>query len=92
MVSSRSPFIGETGETASQVLDVLTQPDIPELVTGLPAERWGEAVFTVEGQELAIEVSGEKDVIVAVMAGEDAMWKGTLEGFKRLLRSGVAKN
>jgi hypothetical protein len=40
---------------------------------------------------LAIEVSVEKDVIVAVMAGEDAMWKGTLEGFKRLLRSGVAK-
>jgi hypothetical protein len=28
---------------------------------------------------------------VAVMVGEDAAWKGTLEGFKRLLRSGVAK-
>ncbi len=59
--------------------------------TGLPAERWGEAVFTVAGQELAIEVSVEQDVIVAVMAGEDAVWKGTLEGFKRLLRSGVVK-
>jgi hypothetical protein len=28
---------------------------------------------------------------VAVMAGEDAVWKGTLEGFRRLLRSGLAK-
>ena len=59
--------------------------------TGLPAERWGEAVFNVAGLELAIEVSVENDVIVAIMAGEDAMWKGTLEGLKRLLRSGVAK-
>ena len=55
--------------------------------TGMPAERWGEAVFTVGDQELAIEVSVEQDVIVAVMAGEDAVWKGTLEGFKTLLRT-----
>jgi hypothetical protein len=48
-------------------------------------------VFTVGDQELAIEVSVEKDVIVAVMAGEDAVWKGTLEGFRRLLRSGLTK-
>ena len=60
-------------------------------VTGLPAERWGEAVFAVGGQELAIEVSVEKDIIVAIMVGEEAMWKGTLEGFKRLLRSGAEK-
>jgi len=59
--------------------------------TGMPAERWGEAVFTIGDQEIAIEVSVEKDVIVAVMAGEDAVWKGTLEGFRRLLRSGIAK-
>ena len=59
--------------------------------TGMPAERWGEAVFTVGEQEIAIEVSVEQDVIVAVMAGEDAVWKGTLEGFRRLLRSGLAK-
>lgn len=58
---------------------------------GMPAERWAEAVFTVGDQELAIEVSVEQDVIVAVMAGEDAVWKGTLEGFRRLLRSGLAK-
>ncbi|MBL0715225.1 MAG: hypothetical protein JJV98_16170 [Desulfosarcina sp.] len=61
-------------------------------ITGLPAQRWGEAVFAIDGQELAIEVSVEKEVIVAVMAGEDAMWKGTLEGFKHLLRSAVAKD
>jgi len=59
--------------------------------TGMPAERWGEAVFTVGDQELAMEVSVEQEVIVAVMAGEDAVWKGTLEGFKRLLRSGLDK-
>jgi hypothetical protein len=41
--------------------------------TGMPAERWGEAVFTV-----------------AVMAGEDAVWKGTLEGLRRLLQGGLA--
>ena len=56
--------------------------------TGMPAERWGEDVFTVGEHELAIEVSVEKDVIIAVMAGEDAVWKGTWEGFRRLLRSG----
>ena len=54
--------------------------------TGLPAERWGEAVFTVGEQEIAIEVSVEKDIIVAVMAGDDAVWKGTLKGFKKMLR------
>jgi hypothetical protein len=59
--------------------------------TGMPAERWGEAVFTIGDQEIAIEVSVEKDVIVAVMVGEDAVWKGTLEGFRQLLRSGIAK-
>lgn len=51
----------------------------------------GEAVFTVGEQEIAIEVSVEQDVIVAVMAGKDAVWKGTLEGFRRLLQSALAK-
>jgi hypothetical protein len=58
--------------------------------TGLPAERWGEAVFTVGEDELAIEVSVEKEVIVALMAGDDAVWKGTLKGFKQLLRQAAA--
>ena len=59
--------------------------------TGMPAQRWGEAVFTVGDQELAMEVSVEQEIIVAVMAGEDAVWKGTLEGFRRLLRRGLDK-
>ena len=60
-------------------------------ITGMPAERWGEAVFAVGDQELVLEVIVEKDVIVAVMAGEDAVWKGMLEGFRRLLRKGLTK-
>lgn len=60
-------------------------------VTGMPAERWSEAVFTIGDQELVVEVSVEKDVIVALMAGEDAVWKGTLEGFRQLLQAGLRK-
>lgn len=56
---------------------------------GLPAERWAEAVFRIGDEELVFEVSVEKNVIVAIMAGEDAIWKGTLEGLKILLRSAV---
>ncbi|AOY57924.1 MULTISPECIES: hypothetical protein [Desulfococcus] len=58
-------------------------------VTDLPAERWGEAVFRVGEEEIVLEVSVEKDVIVALMAGEDAVWKGTLTGLKELLKKGV---
>lgn len=53
---------------------------------GLPAERWGEAVFKIGDQEIVLEVSVEKNVIVGIMAGEDAMWKGTIEGLKKLLK------
>ena len=53
--------------------------------SGLPAERWGEAVFNVGDEEIVLEVSVEKDVIVALMAGENAVWKGTLTGLKQLL-------
>jgi hypothetical protein len=59
--------------------------------TGLPAERWGEAVFKIEEEEIVVEVSVEKDVIVAIMAGDDAVWKGTLSGLKELLKSQVQK-
>ncbi len=59
--------------------------------TGLPAERWGEAVFKIDEEEIVLEVSVEKDVIVAVMAGESAMWKGTLKGFKKMLREQIKK-
>ena len=57
--------------------------------TGLPAERWAEAVFTIGGEELVMEVSVEKDVIVAIMAGEKAVWKGTLKGLKALIAGSV---
>ena len=55
-------------------------------VSGMPSERWGEAVFTVGDEEIAMEVSVEKDVIVAIMAGDDAVWKGTLTGLKQLFK------
>jgi hypothetical protein len=58
-------------------------------VAGLPAERWGEAVFKVNDEEIVLEISIEKDVIVAVMAGDNNVWKGTLEGFKKLLRGEI---
>lgn len=57
--------------------------------TGLPAQRWGEAVFRVGDEEIVLEVSVEKEVIVALMAGEDTAWKGTLAGLKQLLKEGI---
>eukprot|EP00362_Geleiidae_sp_MMETSP1317_P001804 CAMPEP_0201283066 /NCGR_PEP_ID=MMETSP1317-20130820/7476_1 /ASSEMBLY_ACC=CAM_ASM_000770 /TAXON_ID=187299 /ORGANISM="Undescribed Undescribed, Strain Undescribed" /LENGTH=60 /DNA_ID=CAMNT_0047597955 /DNA_START=235 /DNA_END=414 /DNA_ORIENTATION=- len=42
--------------------------------TGLPAERWGEAVFKVGEEEIVLEVSVEKDIIIALMAGDQAVW------------------
>ena len=54
--------------------------------SGLPAERWAEAVFKIGEEEVVLEVSVEKDVVVAVMIGENAAWKGTLNGFKQLLK------
>jgi hypothetical protein len=55
--------------------------------TGLPAERWAEAVFKIGDEEIIFEFSVEKDVIVSIMAGEDAGWKGTLAGLKKLLKN-----
>ena len=57
--------------------------------SGLPAERWAEAVFKMGTEEIVLEISVEKDVIVAIMAGEDAAWKGTLEGLKKILRGEI---
>lgn len=59
--------------------------------TGMPAERWGEAVFKIGDEEIVIEVSVEKDVIVALMAGDDAVWKGTLTGLKQMLKDAIKK-
>ena len=57
--------------------------------TGLPAERWGESVFKIGDEEIVLEVSVEKDVIVAIMAGDDAVWKGTLAGLKTMLKDAI---
>ena len=54
-------------------------------VTGIPCGRWGEAVLKVGDEEIVMEISVEEKVIVALMAGEKAVWKGTLEGLKKLL-------
>ena len=56
---------------------------------GLPAERWAEAVFKIENEEeIVFEVSVEKEhTVVAIMIGEVSVWKGTLKGFKNMLRS-----
>jgi len=58
-------------------------------VAGLPSERWGEAVFKVGDEEIVLEISVEKEVIVAIMAGDNSVWKGTLEGLKKLLRGEI---
>ncbi len=57
--------------------------------TGMPAKRWGEAVFKIGDEEIVMEISIEDKVIVALMAGEDAVWKGSLEGLKMLLRGEI---
>ena len=54
--------------------------------SGLPAERWGEAVFNIGEEEIVVEISIEKDVVVAIMVGKNAAWRGTLKGFKQFLR------
>ena len=54
--------------------------------SGLPAERWAETVFQIGNETLVLEISIEKDVVVAIMVGENAAWRGTLKGFKQLLR------
>jgi len=53
--------------------------------SGLPAERWAEAVFKIGDEEIILEVSVEEDVIISIMAGEDASWRGTLKGLKKTL-------
>ena len=63
--------------------------DFDAEISGIPAERWGEAVFKIGDEEIVLEVSVEKDVIVAVMAGDEAVWKGTLEGFRQFLKGEI---
>lgn len=54
-------------------------------ITKIPARQYAETVFNIDGEELVMEISAEEKVIVAIMAGEEAVWKGTLEGLKKLL-------
>ena len=56
---------------------------------GFPAERWGEAVFKIGEEEIVFEVSVEDSVIISIMAGEDAAWKGTLKGLKQILKGEI---
>ncbi len=65
-----------------------TRTDYDCEATGLPAERWAEAVFKFKEteEELVLEVSVERaGIIIGLLVGEVA-WKGTLEGFKKLLK------
>lgn len=57
--------------------------------TGMPAERWAEAVFRIGDEEIVLEVSAEKDIIIGIMAGEDASWRGTLTGLKKTLKGEI---
>ena len=56
---------------------------------GLPAERWAEAVFKIGEEEIVMEVSVEKDVIIGIMIGEDIGWRGTLGGLKKTLKGEI---
>ena len=67
--------------------DVRTDYDCE--ATGLPAEHWAEAVFTVDEREIVLEVSAEKDIIVAIMIDEQTTWKGTLKGLEKLLSDAI---
>lgn len=53
---------------------------------GLPAAHWAEAVFKVGDEEIVLELSVEKDIIVSIMIGEGTAWRGTLKGLKQLLK------
>ncbi len=57
---------------------------------GLPAERWAEAVFRIGEEEIVLEVSVEKDVIIGIMVGENIGWRGTLAGLKKTLKGEIA--
>ncbi|HOP07502.1 MAG TPA: hypothetical protein PLF13_09445 [candidate division Zixibacteria bacterium] len=63
--------------------------DLDHEFTDIPADKWAETVLTINGEEIVVEVSLEDKPIVAIMAGEEAVWKGTLEGLKMLLRGEI---
>ncbi|MFO7816764.1 MAG: hypothetical protein ACQES5_03435 [Thermodesulfobacteriota bacterium] len=68
-------------------MTVEARTDYDAEAMGLPAERWAEAVFNVNGQEIVFEVSVEDDIIVSVIPGDEKSgWKGTLAGLKQALK------
>ncbi|MBU8933635.1 MAG: hypothetical protein KOO62_06475 [candidate division Zixibacteria bacterium] len=75
--------MSETGMTGE------IRTDMNQEFTDIPAKQWGEAVFNINGEELVMEISLEDKPIVAIMAGEDAVWKGSFEGLKMLLRGEI---
>ena len=92
------PAAGGTGAFTRRTMEEIqmtaeARTDYDCEATGLPAQKWAEAVFSVRGEEIVLEVSVEDSVIVAVSAGktgEEAVWKGTLEGLKKLLMGEIA--
>jgi hypothetical protein len=58
--------------------------------TGLPAERWAEAVFKIGDEDIILEVSVEKDIVIGLMVGGDTSWRGTLEGLKKALKGEIS--
>jgi len=58
--------------------------------TGLPAERWAEAVFKIGDEDIILEVSVEKDIVIGLMVGDATSWRGTLEGLKKALKGEIS--
>jgi hypothetical protein len=79
--------VKETMEEIRMTAEVRTDYDCD--VTGLPAQRWGEAVFKIGEEEIVFEVSVEKSIIVSIMADEETAWKGTLAGLKQLIKTAI---
>ena len=46
-------------------------------------------MFKIGEEEIILEVSVEKDVVIGIMAGENSSWRGTLEGLKKTLRGEI---
>jgi len=59
-------------------------------IANIPGDKYAEAVLTIGDEELAMEVSIEDKIMVALMAGDDAVFKGSLDGLKKLLRGEIS--
>jgi hypothetical protein len=79
------------GTEVSEIrMTVEARTDYEAEATGLPAERWAEAVFQVGETEIVFEVSVEDDIIVSIIPGDEtAGWKGTLKGLTGVLKGEI---